>query len=147
MASRRPHASDTRVPVAQTRGQIDALLRERRCDGVRWTDFWNPTRGVLEFTWTPKEGGALLARLELSVPRAPSRRDVQRWQEQEWRRLHRVLRIFLLGQFEAVDAGLVSLDEAMLPWIVTQKGRTVAQELLPRLRELPASSAVALLEG
>ena len=135
------HAETTKVPVAQSRSEIDKLLRTWECDGVRWTDHFGDQRAVLEFVWTIEGSGPMLARFEISG--AAAARDP----EQEWRRVHRVLRVFLLGIFNAVEAQIISFEEAVLPWTVAANGQTVAQALLPRLREIPSGDAVALLEA
>lgn len=150
------HAAYTKVPIAQTRGEIDKMLRKVKADGVRWTDFWSekPPRAQLEFVWRPKppprpvrdaaeptQHPPMLARFDIKIIGYVSDTD------REFRRLHRVLRVYLLGMFEAVESGIISLEEAMLSWTVTSSGRTVAQELLPKLKELPASTATALLEA
>lgn len=136
---RRRHAETTSVPVSKSRGQIDELLRAWECEGVRWTDYFSEGRTLLEFVWEPPNAPAFMARFELRLP------GEYRNAEQEWRRLHRVLRVFLLGQLEAVEGGLVTLEEVLLGHIVGPNDRTVGQELLPRLKELTSSSAVALL--
>ncbi len=135
------HAANTKVPIAQSRSEIDRILRAWDCDGIRWTDHFKEARVVLEFVWTPENCDApMLARLEILMGEHCN-------VDQEWRRKHRVLRVFLMGLFEAVEDGLITLEEAVLPWTVTGDGRTVSQQLLPKQRELPAGSAVALLEG
>lgn len=137
------HAATTKVPVAQTRAEIDELLRSRECDGCRWTDHWKEGKTVLEFLWTADEAHPpLLCKFEISAGNLDEVDEAQ-----EWRRVHRVLRVFLLGLFEAVDGGLITLEEAMLPWVVAKNGRTVGQKLLPKLQELSSGSAHALLEG
>lgn len=140
MAARK-HAEDTKVPVARSRAQIDDLLRQWECDGVRWTDFFTDGTAVLEFQWQP-DGcpSPMLARFHVMAPEGTGN------PEREWRRIHRVLRTLLVGQFNAVDSGLISLEEAVLPWTVNPAtDRTVAQDLLPRLRELASGSLATLL--
>ena len=137
------HAATTRVPVAQTRSEIDGLLRKWKCDAVRWTDLWNQGKTVLEFEWTPDgHESPISCRFDILAGDL-----AQQDEAQEWRRIHRVLRVFLMGVFEAVDGGLISLEEAMLPWILRPNGQTVAQSLLPQLRELPTGAAFKLLEA
>lgn len=131
------HASTTTVPVAKSRDQIDKLLRDWECDGVRWTDHFKEGRAVLEFTWI-QSGITYMARFEIIDP---DERNV----EQGRRRIHRVLRVFLLGQFNAVAEGLVSLAEVFLSHIVGPNGQTIAQQLLPRMSELIESNAGQLL--
>jgi hypothetical protein len=134
---RRRHAAETKVPVAQSRTEIDRMLRAWECDGVRWTDDYKGGRVVLEFVWE-REGLAFMARFVIRMP-------IEGKPDQEWRRLHRVLRIYLLGQFNAIEAGLVTVDEVFLPFIVGPNDRTVSQQLVPRIHELIGKGAATLL--
>lgn len=38
------YAEDTRVPISRTRGEIDALLRAWRVDGIQWGDDFERSR-------------------------------------------------------------------------------------------------------
>lgn len=132
------HAATTTVPVAKSRAQIDKLLRDWACDGVRWTDHFNEGRAILEFTWTPEQSETTyMARFEIVDPEEKNL-------DQGRRRIHRILRVFLMGQINAVAEGLVSLEEVFLPHIVGPDGKTVAQQMLPRMPELISSSASQL---
>jgi len=137
------HAANTKVPVGQSRNEIDKLLRGWCCDGVRWTDRYNKGETVLEFEWVP-EGSEfpMLCRFRVELGDPDDAKEAQ-----EWRRMHRVLRVFLMGVFEAVDAGLISLEEAVLPWVVTESGMTVSEGLLPKLLEIPTGNVITLIEG
>lgn len=133
------HAAQTTVSVGKSRDQIDRLLREWECDGVRWTDHFSQGKSILEFTWTPLQSKTtFMARFEILDPDEKNL-------EQGRRRIYRVLRIFLVGQFNAVAEGLVSLEEVFLSHIVGPNGQTIAQQLLPRMSELVESDANHLL--
>ena len=137
MADRRRHAETTRVPVAQSRSEIDQLLRVWLCDGVRWTDHFNEGRAVLEFVW-PHDGAKYMARFVLVLS---DEGDA----DQEFRRLHRVLRVYLMAQFNAVESGLVSVEEVFLSHIVGPNDLTVGQQLVAQLPKLIGTSAAMLL--
>lgn len=142
MTPARRHAESTRVPIAQTRSEIERLLRDWECDGVRWTDHFKEGRTELEFVWTPDGAEySFLARFELAMDL--ELRDEKR--EQEWRRIHRVLRVYLMGQFNAVEAGLLSLEQVLLPHLVVANHRTVADHLLPELPRLMGLDPATIL--
>lgn len=141
----RRHAETTTVPVSKTRSEIDELLRAWDCEGVRWTDFYKEGRTRLEFVWQPpNEDPSYMARFDLALEDGDLSRQRR---EQEWCRIHRVLRVYLLAQFNAVEAGLLTTEEVLLGHVVGPNDRTVGEQLLPRLRELTGSSAVGLLEA
>ncbi len=53
--------------------------------------------------------------------------------EQEARRVWRVLFHHMKGIFEASKSGVLEFREMMLPYIVTHDGKTVAEHILPNL--------------
>ena len=53
--------------------------------------------------------------------------------------------MFLLGQFNAVEAGLVTVEEVFLPHVVGPNNRTVAQQLLPLMPKLISTGASEML--
>jgi len=53
--------------------------------------------------------------------------------EQEARRIWRVLYHHMKSIFEAADSGVMEFRELMLPYIMTNDGKTVAEHILPKL--------------
>jgi hypothetical protein len=53
--------------------------------------------------------------------------------EQEMRRIWRVLYHHMKSIFEAADSGVMEFRELMLPYIMTNDGKTVAEHILPKL--------------
>ena len=64
----------------------------------------------------------------------------EKLQEQEDRRVWRVLYHHLKSTFEAADSGVIDIRELLLPFLVTRDGRTVGQIILndlPKAIEAP----------
>ena len=66
-------------------------------------------------------------------------------QEQEERRIWRVLYHHLKSVFEASDSGVMEFRELMLPYVVTADGRTISEHILPRLDSALADKPERLL--
>lgn len=154
------YADKTTVSVAKSRGEIDRLLRDWNCEGIRWTDHYTRGAVVLEFLWKHAEQ-EYLARFEVSLPdddelRAQSLyggkahgkflpEKFKRLQDARGRQEHRLLLLWLKAALNAVDAGIVPAEVLFLPFLVGRDGRTVAQAALPRLPQLLAAGSDALL--
>ncbi len=142
----KPYAGQTRVPVAQSRAEIDRLLRNWKCDGIQWTDEFTKGTVTLAFIWsrkpkqTPGEVERYLARLTLKMPSGDTNYGLQ-----IQRSLHRTLLLWLKACFNAIEAGLVSAEQVFLPFLVGTDGRTVGDVAIPRLPALLKSSAERLL--
>jgi hypothetical protein len=58
-----------------------------------------------------------------------------------------VLFYHLKGIFESADSGVLEFRELMLPYIVTKSGRTIAEQLVPRLADAVSLNPARLLEA
>jgi hypothetical protein len=63
----RRYAEGTSVSVAQSRGEIDKLLRDWGCDQIIWADDHKEGRAMLRFLWE-NEGVQYIARFPLNIP-------------------------------------------------------------------------------
>ena len=61
------------------------------------------------------------------------------------RRVWRVLFFHLKSVYEAANSGVMEFRELMLPYIVTNDGRTVGQHILPKLEQALAGKPERLL--
>jgi len=125
-------ASQTTVPVSQTRGEIDFLLRQWGCKGIQWTDNFENGMVLLRFAWTFQKN-PYMARLVLQSTQ----------NEQENKQRHRVLLLWLKAAFNAVDAGIVKAEEVFLPFLEVKEGQTLGEITL---KQLPALMSGRLLE-
>jgi len=71
--------------------------------------------------------------------------NAKRDAEQESRRIWRVLYHHLKSIFEAADSGVMEFRELMLPYIMTNDGRTVAEHIIPKLDAALAGNPARLL--
>lgn len=67
--------------------------------------------------------------------------------EQEERRVWRVLFHHLKSVFEAADSGVMEFRELMLPFVVTPSGQTISEIILPQLDARLAGQPSRLLES
>jgi hypothetical protein len=65
--------------------------------------------------------------------------------EQECKRIWRVLFYHLKSVFEAADSGVMEFRELILPYIVTNNNKTIAEQLLPHLDKAIQSNPNRLL--
>mgnify|MGYP000482299522 CR=1 FL=1 len=134
MPSRKPYG-DTAVPAERSMGAILTMLRARGISS-RWSEMvCDPATGdkvILQMLWS-QDGAAIRARIETRIrpPDPPARKGPARLRQAkprtakqeataldgERKRVLRVLHWWLKSQFEAVDAGLLTTVEVMLPFL------------------------------
>ena len=152
MSSPRLFASDTAVPVDRTRAEINKLLAAWQCAAIGWIDHLAERKVAVEFTWH-RDGALYKVRFTIGVPlrvECPSRHPRGTWDSvtkryyrdlnddelgQGWRSAHRLLLLKLKADLNAAEAGLARAEEIFLPWMVDRNGRTVADMMLPILKE------------
>jgi hypothetical protein len=155
----RRFAEDTSVPISRSREAIDRLLRAWGADGIMWADDIARARVVLRFIW-PSDGRRYVARFEVQLS---TREDLEDRAKNRWgdvvpgkiaklmdgrgRQEHRVLLLWLTALFNAIEGGLTTAEQALLPWLEGKDGRTFAEVALPRLPDLLGASADRLLPG
>lgn len=138
-AAARRFAEDTKVPVARSRGAIDALMRAWGCNRISWEDDFDAMTATLRFAWT-FEGVGYNAKISIKAePRAPHSAD------QVMRSLHRLLLLKLKSDLNCVACGLVHAVEVFLPHLVGVDGMTVAESIVPVIRQLHDRPAQLLL--
>jgi hypothetical protein len=89
---------------------------------------------TLRFMWRSYEGAELCARFVVDVPN----HEGSTFQDRERKRLFRVLVHFIKNLFEAVDGGLLTIEQALLPYLEDSTGKTIGEILAPRLALLAA---------
>jgi len=158
MAGPKLYASNTDVPIEESRSQINLLLRNWGVSGIQWTEDYENNRMMLQFVWRHKEI-PYMAKMVVNLPtdevlteRAKHKRSgrvledkLELLKETRGWREHRVLYIFLKGSFEAIENGIITAEQLFLPWLVGRDGRTVGEVIAPRLPSLLSDTAAALL--
>lgn len=156
----RRYAEDTSVPISNSRGEIDGLLRNWGAQGIQWTDDWERSRVMVRFTW-PHQGSLYMARFVVQLPtrkqlepEALDRRSaakgvsevkLEKLYQAKGRHRHRVLALWLKAALNAVDSGIVDAATIFLPFLEDKHGKTVAEIAGPKLELLLAGSAERLL--
>lgn len=113
----------TRVAVPKSQDKIRTLILRNKGTGVAFIS-QPPMEGFQAVM--PIEGKTYTIRISA---RCKEKRD----QEQEARRIWRVLFHHLKDIFEAANSGVMDFRELILPYIVTNDGKTIAQHILPKL--------------
>lgn len=150
------YAHDTEVPVDRSQSEIKHLLLRNGCDAIQWTE--DTREGFVQVRFRFRVDSADYSfRLRINRPtnevlakdykRPPTMPQLVEARAKRWRALHRVLFLTLKAQFAAVDAGLVSVVEVLVPYLETSDGRVVADALIPKLRDIATGRVVNLLGG
>lgn len=131
----------TKVPVHESQADVRDLLRSRKATGMQISESWLGDTAVADVRFAmPAESSGFFAyriRVQVVVTDADLRRQPhQRTQTpkeveaQKERQIWRLVYWWLKAQFEAADAGLVSLEEAFLPWMELPDGRTTYEAMV-----------------
>lgn len=125
----------TKVPVHESQNDVRALLRGRKATGLQITESWLGGVTVADVRFAmPAESGHFAYRIrvnaaitEADLERRPHQRTLtaREAEDQKARQIWRLVYWWLKAQFEAADAGLVSVEEAFLPWMELPSGKTV----------------------
>lgn len=136
--------SDTTVSTQKSRADIDKLLTKWGVDGVQWTTL-KGERSVVRFQ-IEHNGAPLMIRLAVDPP-AMAPEEQPEWADEDWepnpkkaakeaRRLHRMLFWYIKSLLEAVDAGILAVDQAFLSHIEGSKGKTVYEVVGEQLQAM-----------
>ena len=156
MTTRR-YAEDTSVPVQRSRNEIEALLQRYGAEGFGFeTEFGSGGRALVKFAIRGRLFRIPVRTCSISDPRiqrhpaGKQRTSVEvegAWQQEE-RRAWRVAVLWLKGTLEAVESRVITLDEALLPFMVLPDNRTVGEWAEPQIaRALEERRMPALMPG
>jgi hypothetical protein len=116
----------TKVPIAQSQTEIRRMVMAHKGTGISFMS--RPPREGFEALVT-MGGEAYHIRVMATAKKVPD-------QEQEVRRVWRVLHWHLKAMFDAADSEVIAIEDIILPYIVTPDGRTIAEHVRPKLAEL-----------
>jgi len=141
--SARPYAERTAVPVQQSKNEIERLLQMNGAGAIAM--FTDDTRSVAAVAFSMSDRSY---RFVMPMPRTcvkGSREEKIRTQlaRQRWRALLLVLK----AKMESARSGVTTLETELLPYAVLPNGRTVADEVAPRLLAAYQGQDVPLLPG
>ena len=123
----------TSVPVANSQQSIRKLVLKYGGTGIAFIS--QPPREGFEAV-IPVEGKMYQIRIIATCVE----RENEKKQEQEARRVWRVLFYHLKAVYEASQSGVLEFRELILPFIVTHGNRTIAERILPQLDKAIASN-------
>lgn len=145
------YASGTSVSAERTREQMMRILRQFGADGFGYAE--RHLQGAVQFQYhkipvqfrvrLPSRSDDGIACTDTGRERSANQRE-QFWQREtnrRWRAVFLVIKALLVG----VEEGVITFEEAFLPYIVWQDGRTTADILLPPIQAAAESGALPLL--
>lgn len=121
-------AENTKVPVDQTRLEIERLLAKHGAD--KFAFFSEEGRAIIAFEAKERR---IKFELPLLVKKAGENDASRRTREQHTRARWRALLLCIKAKLESVDAKIESFDEAFLSHVVMPDGRTVGEHAIPRI--------------
>lgn len=146
----------TTVPVHETQADVRDLLRSRQATGMQISEAWAGDEAIADvrFGMPGAAGGFFAYRIRVRVApsaieaavataraakkRTPTPAEARTQAE---RQIWRLVYWWLKAQFEAADAGLVSIEEAFLPWMELPNGSTAYEAMVA------AGSLAAIASG
>lgn len=138
----------TTVPIHESQSDVRELLRARKATGMQITESWSGDQSYADvrFAMPGEAGGFYAYRVRVKTPDVPvpvkreqrgahkvlptTPAQVREHQAKLERQIWRLVYWWLKAQFEAADAGLVSLEEAFLPWMELPDGRTTYEAMV-----------------
>jgi hypothetical protein len=128
--------NQTIVAPEKSQGQIKKMLLGHGASNVQFGSAREPVR-VEGFQASVAIDGRPYG-IRIAVP--VKEKSSQSAQEQEERRVWRVLYHHIKAIFEAADSGVIDIRELLLPYFVTKSGKTIGKQILddlPRALEAP----------
>lgn len=139
------YASETRVPVEQSRAEIEGCLRRYGADGFRYAWMDRGGKRVEQIDFTAKDR---MVRFTMGMPskddkqfqytthrrnrRSPQ--EVIRHWEQACRQKWRALALCIKAKLEAVEAGISEFEQEFLAYVVDPNtGRTISETIRPQI--------------
>src|SRR5262245_43139364 len=116
-----PYAATTKVPVEQTRAEIERTLS--RYGAQRFAYFTEKGRAIIVF-----EANERRLRFDLPLPEGNKDSDAQK-RRQKWR----ALGLAIKSKLEGVQSGIETFEEAFLAHVVMPDGETVGHHARPRI--------------
>lgn len=121
------YAQTTRVPIEQTRTEIERVLVRYGATGFAY--FGGADRSMVAFE---AMGRRIL--FELPIPTAKEIRDENR-RAQAVRQRWRALLLVIKAKLEAVQSGITTFEDEFMAHIVLPDGKTVGSHLKPRIAQ------------
>lgn len=117
--NRRVYAEDTKVPAAQSRAQIETILRKAGASRIATMD--EPLEGIAMFMLAGR-----LIRLRIEIPGDAN--------DQRRRAIWRAVHLVVKAKIEAVAQGITTVEQEWLAHVVLPDGSTVGDWIEPQLQ-------------
>ena len=147
------YATDTKVSIARTRAEIDALLEKAGATHIG--SMTEPDAALVLFVLEGRRIAFRLplpARDEFSVgkvnqhqERYRSEPEITKAWEKACRSRWRALLLCIRAKLESVEAGIETVDEAFLAHVMTPDGRRFAEVAVPAITQAYADGGVPRL--
>lgn len=137
------YAKETQVPADRSRAEIERTLS--RYGATAFAYGWQGTRAAIQFEIHNRRYRIALPLPDKSAPeftRTPARGNrrssdaAQAAWEQATRQRWRALALWVKAVLEASEAGIVTVEEALGPFVVLPDGSTVGEWLAPQLERI-----------
>jgi hypothetical protein len=148
------YATGTTVPIGRTRDEIERTLTRYGATGFMFG--WDPAGAAVAFLIDGRHVRFLLPmpspedKLFTHSPTGRARTEAQADAafQQAVRSRWRSLALIVKSKLEAIDAGIVTLDDEFLANLVMPDNRTVGEAIRPQLeRAITAGTTPALMPG
>ena len=116
---RRAYAEDTKVPIAQSRSQIETMLRKASATRIVTMD--EAPEAVVMFMLAGR-----LIKLQIEIPGDAS--------DQRRRAIWRAIGLVVKAKIEAVAQGITTVEQEWLAHVVLPDGSTVGDWVEPQLK-------------
>jgi hypothetical protein len=136
----RLYANDTRVPVAQSRAEIERLLEKHKARQYGTAVDYELKTARVQFRLHDR-----IIRFVISLP-DPARLRRERLAQAE-RQRWRALLLVIKAKLESVENNIESFEHAFLSQIVMPDDRTVAEIVTPQIAEAYSSGRHKLIVG
>lgn len=145
------YAASTEVSSDRSRAEIERTLE--RYGATSFMYGWDKGRALVGFDINERQVRFLLPLPDRDDPeftRTPTGRaradtQVREAYEQAVRQRWRALNLVIKAKLEAVDAGIVTFDAEFLAHLVLPDGRTVADDVVPKIQAAYADHTVPAL--
>ena len=131
------YAARTRVPVEQSRAEVEKLLRKHGAQG--FSSSWFEGRSRVEFFMKD-------LRFRIDLPAIDHINQTEQQVAQDERQQWRALILILKSKFEAIESGFSIVEEEFLPYVVLPDGQKIGGRLIPVLPAVAEGSAHLSLE-
>ena len=131
------YANKTTVNIEKSQIEIQKLLR--KYGATKYAIDWENNNLLFELHGRPvkihvKDPDINDKEIQFTpsgIQRTPSK--IQDSFKQAKRQMWRVMLLFLKATLEAIDMGVIELDQAMLPFFLLPNGKTISEQILPQL--------------